>query len=172
MESIGSYRIDGVKDPLYNTSQIACSTPFDDAPPCPPTLIASNLCDEDIPCEDEGVLENNLIWHHPRENCERAADVNDYNLYYASSEDGVFNLIASINEADLFAFDHQPANGLAGCYAITAIDTNNNESEFINIVCVENCLFYNLPSTFTPNGDNQNDLFTPYPYCFIESVNF
>jgi gliding motility-associated-like protein len=49
----------------------------------------------------------------------------------------------------------------------------NNESIKTNKVCVDNCPLYELPNTFTPNGDNNNDLFTPrQPYRFISRVEF
>ena len=172
IEAVGSYSIDGIKDPLYNTSQIACGVPIDDVASCPPVLEVSNFCEEETPCTDESSLENNLFWNHPRENCENAEDVVGYNIYYAQFEEEDFTLVATINGPELLAFDHQPPVGLAGCYAVTAIDTSNNESAFSNIVCVDNCPSYELPNTFTPNKDGQNDLFVPYPYCFIESVEF
>ena len=34
---------------------------------------------------------------------------------------------------------------------------------FSDTICVENCPFYDLPNSFTPNGDGANDLFTPFP---------
>jgi gliding motility-associated-like protein len=65
-----------------------------------------------------------------------------------------------------------PPEGIAGCYAVTAFDENNNESDFSNIICVDNCPFYELPNAFTPNGDSQNDLYVPFDYCFIDRVEF
>ena len=60
---------------------------------------------------------------------------------------------------------------IAGCYAVTAIDSSGNESKIVTTTCVDNCPRYELPNVFTPNGDNQNDLFTPLPnYRYVVDV--
>jgi gliding motility-associated-like protein len=66
-------------------------------------------------------------------------------------------------------FVHLPGNSIAGCYAVAAVDSFMNESELIR-VCVDNCPKYELPNTFSPNADGINDLFHPYPFAFIASV--
>lgn len=170
---VGSYGVEDIKDPLFNFSQEVCAVPVDDVPPCPPELTVTNICDAPNPdCADEENLLNTLNWINPAELCEEGDDVVGYNIFFASVEGADFELIGSIDQADITSFQHQPERGLAGCYAVTAIDGTGNESAFSNIFCVDNCPNYTLPNVFTPNGDGQNDRFIPFPYCFIEQVEF
>lgn len=164
----GTYGIEGIISPLLNFSQEQCAVPQDDIPPCPPILEVSNICSENIGCTDETVLFNTLQW----ETCPEDDDVAAYAIYFAPTEDAELERIDFISNPTLSSIQHQPETGLAGCYAITALDQLGNESELSNIVCVDNCPNYNLPNAFTPNGDGQNDLYVPYPYCFIEEVDF
>ncbi len=41
-----------------------------------------------------------------------------------------------------------------------------------NILCAENCPLFELPNVFTPNNDNDNDLFIPRKARFVNSVDF
>ena len=99
-------------------------------------------------------------------------DTDGYNIYFSPTEEGELTLVESLGGALSLSFDHQPATGIAGCYAVTAIDERGNESEFSNTICVDNCPFYDLPNTFTPNADGTNDIFKPFPFRFIDRVEF
>lgn len=57
-------------------------------------------------------------------------------------------------------FSHSQINSFAGCYYVVAVDYSGNESEKSEIICRDNCYFFNLPNVFTPNGDGKNDIFT------------
>lgn len=173
VRAAGTYNIDGLPSPLLNRSQRVCSTPIDNVPPCPPELTVTNLCDESENCDDIEDLENELIWESAATLCPEFEDVAAYRIYYASEVDTPLSLIATVNDPDSLMFLHRPpGNTIAGCYAVTAVDTVGNESLRSNIVCVDNCPVYLLPNAFTPNGDNQNDLFTPTRSCFIDLVEF
>lgn len=170
IRSLGSYGIAGTPDTLFNFSQEACGIPIDTVPPCPPELMVSNICDETNPQTPETAFENDLLWNNPNFICPETDDVVGYNVYFTEIEGGDFELIASLDLSTDTTLIHKPDFGIAGCYAVTAIDTFNNESQFSNIVCVDNCPEYSLPNVFTPNNDSQNDLYIPFPYRFIERI--
>ncbi len=170
IRSTGSYGIEGVINPIFNFSQENCGTPIDTIPPCPPILDITNICDSATEGTPEESFLNNLTWTNPMNFCEETDDVVSYNVYYAPNPSADFITLATdILTLDTF-FMHQPDVGIAGCYAVTAIDTFANESVFSNIFCVDNCPEYILPNVFTPNGDGANELFIPYPYRFINSI--
>ncbi len=50
-----------------------------------------------------------------------------------------------------------------GCYVVSALDSLGNQSAYSNKVCTPGCSGYDLPNVFTPNGDQYNDYFTPFP---------
>ena len=170
IEAHGSYGIQGLPAPLINLSQESCSIPIDNVPPCPPVLRVTNICDDNRTCDDGEILFNNLDWDNPMDICVETDDVVSYHIYFSPTEGGELVFIASIDDSGTTVYEHKPDRGIAGCYAVTALDTFLNESELSNIFCVDNCPNFSLPNTFTPNDDGQNDLFIPYPFCFIETI--
>lgn len=172
IRSSGTYGVSGVVSPIFNRSQEVCAIPIDNVPPCPPQLSVTNPCGENFNCSEEENLRNVLTWINPAQLCPESDDVAGYYVYYAATDDAPFTRVAEIDRASDTRFEHKPDRGLAGCYAVSAIDTVGNESDLSNIVCVDNCPSYVLPNTFTPNGDGFNDVFKPRAFCFVERVEF
>jgi gliding motility-associated-like protein len=98
-----------------------------------------------------------------------------YNVYFAPEEGDPLLVIYSTttisNNTFSYVYDYNGVPSVAGCYAVTAVDSFGNESPMTVISCVDNCPEYELPNIFTPNGDGVNDLFTPLPgYRYVKDV--
>lgn len=171
--SFGEYTSESLEDTLINNSQQVCAIPVDTVPPCPPVLTVVNNCNfeaDGSACElGPNAFKNDLSWVNPAtEGCEPVNEILKYYIYF--SEPGKDSFVI-ITETDALNYSDTARTSLAGCFAVTAIDSFDNESSFSNIVCMDNCPCYQLPNVFTPNGDGRNDYFVPIkPYRFIGKV--
>lgn len=169
VKAYGHYSVNFLPKPLINKSQIDCEVPVDTLPPCPPILQATNDCSiYESNVWPDPVFINYLKWKITDEPCNE--DIYSYKIYY-STDSNALTLLTTISVVGDTTYNHTLPDNLAGCYAITAVDRLGNESAFSNIVCVDNCPYYILPNTFTPNGDGQNDVFHPFkPYRFVTRI--
>lgn len=169
VRAFGHYSLSSFPQPLINHSQEDCAIPVDTVPPCPPVLSLKNDCDlySGKPWSNPQLI-NYLTWSNSYNGC--PDDINHYNIYYGE-DSAHLALIDSVSPKDDTTFHHLLNESLAGCYAIKAVDRVGNQSAFSNIFCVDNCPYYVLPNTFTPNGDGQNDIFHPFmPYRFVPKI--
>lgn len=163
VKGVGGYQVDRVIDPILNHSQFNCAAPIDTIPPCQPDLMVGSNCDEFF---------NFLDWtNSTHDTCPN--EIIYYKIYYTSLYDGEMEFLDSTDNPIDTRYTHDLSDStvtMAGCYAITAIDSFYNESPIVKRACVDNCMYYDLPNVFTPNNDNLNDLYIPLPYRFVEKV--
>ncbi|PRY87667.1 gliding motility-associated C-terminal domain-containing protein [Mongoliibacter ruber] len=170
----GAYNIDQLEYPLENKSQVVCARPDDDSLPCPPVLTFEGPdCAEflqDKTCSFNS-FEHNLSWE-PDFSGSCDDELNNFRLYFTpDGEEGQFNLVGTYSPFELQATITNLPN-YRGCYYITAVDRSGNESDPSNIVCVDNCPYYELPNAFTPNGDGINETFMAFDNPFAQCPRF
>lgn len=157
VKSIGHYSIDGVIEPIINWSQESCATPTDSIPPCEQDLVVESDCEEFL---------NNISWSQSPD-C--PDDIVEFQLLYTPTFGGDLQVIAS-SQVPWNDYTHGPLeNTMAGCYAVAAIDSFQNVT-LSDTFCIDACSNYELPNVFTPGEDTYNDVFQPYPYTFVESI--
>jgi gliding motility-associated-like protein len=161
IRSVGGYQADNLPKNLINLSEIICATPVDNEPPCPLTINVTSQCDS---------LYNTVKWSVKEPIC--FEDVAGYKIYYQAKSQETLSLLTTINDKNIFSYKHYPGETIAGCYAVTAFDLNNNEGQKSVIVCVDSCNFYEIPNVFTPNGDDINDFLVAKTSALVEKIDF
>lgn len=168
IKAFGQYNISGLKYPLINFSQEKCDVPIDTTSPCAPTLTVDNFCKNNTLTQDDFV--NYLTWNFVS-TCDTSTIVQT-NVYYKSYNSSVYVQIDSFSRTSVLAYSHDlnSLKSLAGCYYVETV-AKNKKRTVSNTICVDDCPIYELPNTFTPNADNQNDLFTPIlPYRGVSKI--
>lgn len=168
IKAIGTYNLSGLKTPLINFSQESCAIPVDTISPCMPTLILNNFCLDKQLTQDDFI--NYLVWTFDT-SCDTSTIVKSY-IYFQANNMASMGKLDSLNKGNNLAYTHDlnTSQSVAGCYKIEVVAKNGKKTSS-NLVCSDDCPIYELPNTFTPNGDGQNDLFTPIlPYRSVEKI--
>ncbi|RYU91042.1 gliding motility-associated C-terminal domain-containing protein, partial [Emticicia agri] len=180
VETFGAYGRLPQFGTLRNFSQVMCSSPIDNTPPCPPELSIDDLNCENLDREaicETNTLSNKLSWKTPASSggllCR--SDIIRYNIYFARYKEDTPKLLAAIDKPvppeTSFTHTRSVQDGFAGCYYITAVNSLNIESSASATICKDNCATVLLPNVFTPNGDGKNDTFTPMTCsAFIQNI--
>jgi hypothetical protein len=142
-----------------NFSQIVSAYTVSNLQPCTPLATINTIdCDEYLAGNncDQTIFSNTLRWSvSGLRGCKK--NIDHFNIYYSSTEDGAFTLLASA--IDTVHIDGN-LTSFARCYKISAVDKHNVESILSEASCNDNCPFFMLPNVFTPGvADGFNDTF-------------
>jgi gliding motility-associated-like protein len=164
VKSVGQYLIPDTVAPLYNRSQKACGIPVDNIPPDTPVAEIETDC--------KNVT---FLWTFPH--ADSYLDAYQYYIYYQPNYQTPFSCIDSFsNTATCFPMPctHiiQNLPSITGCYAMLIKDAADNYSEMTEKLCfdVDQCKTYSLPNVFTPDGDDYNEFWRPFPYSNVQKI--
>jgi len=160
VQSTGAYSDPTVFSPLLNFSEESCATAKDLTPPCTPTLSVDANC-------PAGTL--TVTWTDLK-NTSCGDDVGNYILYYKPTINDPYKQVAH-GMFTSYIYDGLSDSLISGCYAIQAVDINNNISPMSPDFCIDNCPIFELPNVFTPNGDGTNEFFKAIRVRQIHEIN-
>ena len=166
IKSIGKYTLAGPIRPIINYSQEQCLIPIDNEAPCGVTIEAANDCSARV--VNASSYSNYLNWIYEGSNC--VNDIVGYEIYFVPQSNNDTVLITAITNPSVTVYQHIIDTAVTGCYFIQSIDSVGNKSGIVNFSCVSNCIEYELPNTFTPNADQQNDYFIPRVIRYVDYV--
>ncbi|MDI1353956.1 MAG: gliding motility-associated C-terminal domain-containing protein [bacterium] len=149
IRSAGAYSDSTIFHPLINNSQESCATAKDLTPPVTPTLTMDANC-------PSGLIE--LSW---TDISPLSDDVDYYLIFFKPTVNEPYVQKDKIKGSLSLIISPTPEGlrPIPGCYAIKAVDINNNIGELGPDFCVDNCPEFELPNIFSPNGDSINDHF-------------
>ena len=130
VRSEGGYLANNMPKNLINLSQIGCTTPVDNEPPCAPALKVTSKCDS---------LYNTIRWAISDTAC--FADVAGYKIYSRMKTQDSLSLLTTINDKNIFSYNHFPGEIISGCYAVSSYDLKGNENIKSITVCIDSCNF-------------------------------
>jgi gliding motility-associated-like protein len=161
VRSVGDYPAYNMPKNLINLSEITCTTPVDNEPPCPPLVNVISQCDS---------LYNTISWSISDPVC--FEDIAGYNIYAKGKKDEILSLLTTINNKNIFSYRHSPGETIAACYAVSAFDLKGNEGDKSVMICIDSCNFYEIPNVFTPNDDNINDKLVAKSTGLVDRIDF
>ncbi len=145
-----------------NLSQTVCMYLDNTLPLCTPVVTIDLYdCEQFLAqptCGPESFI-NSIYWSVSGEQ-ECRNNIKEYKIYVSSNNASTdFEYLTTVR--DTFFIENNLAS-LARCYRVQAVDLDGNESEMSEMVCNDNCPYFELPNVFTPNGDGCNDFFGPF----------
>ena len=161
VRSVGDYPAYNMPKNLINLSEITCTTPVDNEPPCPPLVNVISQCDS---------LYNTISWSISDPVC--FEDIAGYNIYAKGKKDENLSLLTTINDKNILSYRHSPGETIAACYAVSAFDLKGNEGDKSVMICIDSCNFYEIPNVFTPNDDNINDKLVAKSTGLVDRIDF
>ncbi|TGE29487.1 T9SS type B sorting domain-containing protein [Hymenobacter metallicola] len=180
VRTIGTYNDPKLPSRLKNLSQ---ELPVLLVPiPCPPVVTIKSDCEQFkqrvlnrpgyFPAPGE-TYTNELSWElNTAAPTGCSTNIAYYRIFYRRTNTQIYTLIDSTRGPET-TYSHTGLVEQAGCYKVQAVGAvGNRRSALSEERCVDNCVVFELPNIFTPNGDGINDTFRPRVASPLRKVRF